>query len=95
MFETIGAILSVAGLSGFMFANVLYFIRHSILGRYGCSTEWDGFVFPGLDARLFRQLGEAADSEQLRTVFRWINTLIPALALGGGTLFFIGCALTE
>ena len=66
-----------------MFANALFFIRHSILGRYGCSTGWDGFFFPGFDTRLFRQLAEAVDSDQLRTVFGWINALIPAPAIGG------------
>ena len=94
MSEIIGAILGTAGIGGVIFANALFFIRHSILGRYGCSTGLDGFFCPGLDARLFRQLAEAVDSDQLRNVFGWINTLIPALGIGGFVLFFIGCALT-
>ncbi|UCF15465.1 MAG: hypothetical protein JSW59_18860 [Phycisphaerales bacterium] len=93
MFEIIGAILFVAGIGGFMFAGALYFIRHSILGRYGCSTGWDGFLLPGVDARLFKQLAEAVDSEELGTVFRCINTLIAALLVGGAVLFFCGGVL--
>lgn len=93
MLEIIGAISGIAGICGVIFANALLFIRHSILGRYGCSTGWDGFFFPGLDARLFRQLAEAVDSDQLRNVFGWVKTLIPALGIGGIVLFFIGCAL--
>lgn len=76
-----------------MFPGALYFVRHCILGLYGCRTGLDGFYFSGLDARLFKQLTEAVDSDQLRMVFGWINILIPVLAVGGAVLFFIGCVL--
>lgn len=93
MLETIGAISFIAGNSCLMFAGALYFMRHCILGLYGCRTGLDGFYFPGLDARLFGQLAEAVDSDQLRTVLRCINTLILVLAISGAVLFFIGCVL--
>ena len=88
MLEIMVAILLLTAMSGFIFAGALFFIRHSILGSYGCFTGWDGFYFPGLDAGLFKQLAEAVDSDQLQTVFVWINILIPALAIGGALLFF-------
>jgi hypothetical protein len=90
MLEIMVAILFVAGVSGFILSGALHFIRHSILGRYGCSTGLDGHYFPGLDERLFKQLAEAVDSDELGRVFCRINMLIPTLAVGGAVLFFCG-----
>jgi len=69
----------VVGMSSFMISNVLIFIRYFILRRYGCPTGLYGYFSLFLHARMLREIAEIEESDKLRTFYKWINILIPAL----------------
>lgn len=80
--EAIAVVFYIVGFSCILIVWGLCLIRHLILRQYGYSTGFEGYYFPWIDARMLREIIEIEESEKLRTFFKWINILIPALCIG-------------
>lgn len=82
-FSTTSGIIMVVGMSCIIIASGLSFIRYLILCRYGRPTGLIKYLFLIIHARMLREIIEIEESEKLRTCYKWLNILIPALIIGG------------
>ena len=80
--QVVVGVLDVVWINCIIWANALHFIRGQILRRHGYPMGLEWWFAPWRDARKLAEVAELENSDQLRIVSKWINTLIRVLLIG-------------
>ena len=95
LYSIASGVLLVVGATCVFVAIALFFARKWILCSYGWGTGLIGWLDPFIDHRSLREIAQTQAPEEQRSVFTWINVLIPTLLIGAIDMMLLAVLLSE